>query len=65
MNLGDRAQCKLFLPNKIGHSGRRVEAIIADSVDTTSITLNGSDLTTTLTNMAGGSLTADWDAITS
>ena len=65
MNLGDRrVSCGEFLPKSIGVSGRRVETVHATAVDAATITLGGTDLQTTLTGLAGGSATADWNYIT-
>ena len=65
MNLGDKpVTCGQLLPKSLGVSDRRIESIAATSIDASIITLGGSDLSTTLTNLAGGSATADWSLIT-
>jgi hypothetical protein len=64
MNLGERVSCGQFLPKSIGVANRRVESVHSDAVDASSIILGGTNLQTTLTNLAGGSATADWSLIT-
>ena len=64
MNLGERVDCGRFTATNIGLADKKVTSIIAQAVDVTSIKLNGADLSTTLTNLAGGAATADWVNIT-
>jgi len=64
MNLGERVECGRFTASNIGLADKKVASIIAQALDATSITLNGADLSTTLSDLAGGSATADWNNIT-
>ena len=64
MNLGDRVSCGKFTPTHIGLTDRKVTEIIATALEADTIAFGGTDLQTTLTALAGGSVTADWNNIT-
>ena len=64
MNLGDRVSCGKLTPTHIGLTDRKVTEIIATALEADTIALGGTDLQTTLTALAGGSVTADWNNIT-
>ena len=64
MNLGDRVICGVLTPTHVGLTDRKVESVIATALEVDTIALSGTDLQTTLTGLAGGSATADWNYIT-
>ncbi len=45
MNLGERVECGLFTPRRIGLTDRRVDSILAVNIEASSILLNGEALT--------------------
>jgi hypothetical protein len=63
MNLGDRVYCGVITPVQIGLTDRKVQNILAETIDATAITINGAPmcyddmngLPTVDTAVAGGS----------
>jgi hypothetical protein len=63
MNLGDKVKCKQISIQQIGLPDSKTQTIYSSHLKADSIELDGADLSNTLTNLAGGSLTADWSQI--
>ena len=45
MNLGERVECGLLMPRRIGLTDRRVDSILAVNIEASTILLNGEPLT--------------------
>ena len=51
MNLGDNLECGKICPTNIGSSEKKVESLLAQNVESTTVKLNNVDLSTTLTTI--------------
>ena len=58
MNLGDNLICGNINPKSIGTSQKKVESLIAQNVESTTVKLNGVDLSTTLTTIPSYTISA-------